>query len=335
MKINKSNNAGYHKIHFRLENLWIILLVVSIFFFHTSCKIRPSSERHYADGNPDKEYKLRLNPAAGSKYYFTIISGSEFRMEVDGKKVDKQNKSTIGVSYAIDKDSAGNFRLSMVYDKIHFYSKNKDGETDLDAGDSASLDPVEKLMGILKGATIQSVVSPQGDIRSIKGYDELKSKLLASFNPNDRYSRAIAEKQWEERIKEGLIKKNMEQLFKIFPDSAVHVGDKWQLSSVQKDEINLNIKNSYTLKDIHDGVALINSEGIITSDNATGTTMGYEFTADIKGKQEGEFEMETATGMLLSSKISSDIEGEMSMMGRTIPITIRSTMKMEGKKVNR
>jgi hypothetical protein len=312
-----------------MNKYFFLLFLLS---FTISCKLQPGSDRRYADGNPNKEYKLRLNPEAGSKYYFTITSGSEFRMEVDGKKVDRQNKSTVGVSYAIDKDSIGNFRLSMVYDKIHFYSKNKDGETDLDADDSTGLDPVEKLMGILKGATIQSVVSPRGDIQSIKGYDELKDKLLASFNPNDRYTRAIAEKQWEERIKEGLIKKNMEQLFKIFPDSTVHVGDKWQLSSVQKDEINLNIRNAYILKDIHNGIALISSEGVITSDDASGSTMGYEFTADIKGKQEGEFEMETATGMLLSSKISSDIEGEMSMMSRTIPITIHSTVKMEGKK---
>ena len=126
---------------------------------YISCKIQPASDRHYADGNPDKVYKLRLNPAAGSKYNYDITNGSEFQMEVDGKKVNKQNKSTVSVSYTIDKDSAGDFRLSMVYDKIHFYSKNKDGETDLDAGNAASsMDPVEKLMSIVKGATIQAVV---------------------------------------------------------------------------------------------------------------------------------------------------------------------------------
>jgi hypothetical protein len=254
-------------------------------------------------------------------------------MEVAGNKIDNSNKSTVAVSYGIDKDSAGDLLLSMVYDKIHFYSKTKDGETDLDAGNAAnSLDPVEKLMNILKGATITAVVSPKGAKRPIKGYDELKAKLLASFNPNDTYSKAIAEKQLEERIKEGLIKKNMEQLFKIFPDSAVHVGDKWKLSLTQKEQLPLTIRNSFTLTDIHDGIALIRSEGDITNDNATGNAMGQTFTADIKGKQEGDYEMEAATGMLLSSKISSDIEGEMTMMGRKVPITIHSTMKTEGRK---
>jgi hypothetical protein len=308
--------------------------VLFFIFFIISCKIQPGSDRRNEDGNPDRVYKLRLNPTTGSTYYYTITNGSEFRMEVDGKKIDKENKSTVAVSYGIDKDSVGDLLLTMVYDKIHFYSKNKDGATDLDAGNAeSSQDPVEKLMSIVKGATITAVINPKGEIQSIKGYDELKSKLLASFNPNDTYSKAIAEKQWEERIKEGMIKKNVEQLFKIFPDSAVHVGDKWKLGSVQKDEMNLAIKNSYTLTGIRDGVAVIRSEGDITSDNASGSTMGYAFTADIKGKQEGEYEMETATGMLLTSKISADIEGEMSMMGRKIPITIHSTMKMEGKRM--
>jgi hypothetical protein len=125
----------------------------------------------------------------------------------------------------------------------------------------------------------------------------------------------------------------MEELFKIFPDSAVHVGDRWKLSSIQKDEISLNVKNTYLLKDIHNGIAIIESEGEISSDNTVGNSMGYSFTADIKEKREGEFEMETTTGMLLNSRISSDIEGEMPVMGRKVPITSRTTITMEGKKV--
>lgn len=256
-------------------------------------------------------------------------------MEADDKKVDNQSKSTVGVKFVIGKDSIGDFLLNMVYDKIHIYSKNGDTESEMDADNAlGSLDPVEKLLGILKGAAIEAVLSPRGELRSVKGYDEIKGKIMASFNPNDTYSKTIAEKQWDQKIKEGLIKKNMEQLFKIFPDSAVHVGDKWQLSSIEKDEIDMSIKTSYTLKDIHDGVAVIESEGKISSENSTGNAMGYDFTAVLTGKQEGEFEMEISTGMLLTSKIDSRMEGELTIMGRKVPITIRSTAKIEGKKVD-
>jgi len=32
----------------------------------------------------------------------------------------------------------------------------------------------------------------------------------------------------DKAIGEGIVKKNVDQLFKMFPDSAVHVGDKWK-----------------------------------------------------------------------------------------------------------
>lgn len=315
-----------------IKNGLLCFYTVTFLFF--TCKMQPGSDRHYADDNPNKVYKLRLNPAAGAVYDYDITNGAEFKMKVDDKEVDNQSKSTAAVSYAIDKDSAGDFVLNIVYNKIHLSSKKKDEETEMDADHNAnSSDRVEKLLALMKGTAIQATISPRGDIKSIQGYDDLKAKIMASFNADDAYGKAMAGKQWDQRIKEGLIKKNMEELFKIFPDSAVHVGDKWKLSSVQKDEVSLDIKSTYILKDIRDGVAIIESEGEVSSDNTVGSSMGYEFTADLKGKQEGDFEMETATGMILSSRVTADIDGEMEIMGRKVPITIRTTMKMEGKKV--
>jgi Family of unknown function (DUF6263) len=316
------------------------IIRLKAFFFSTvlmfvfSCRMQPGSDRHYADGNPDKVYKLRFNPAVGSKFYYTIANNSELKMEVGDKKVGNQSKSTIGMSYVVGKDTGGRFLLNMVYDKIHLQTKKDDTETDLNTeGTSDSLELVQKLLNIVKGDTIQAVLSSRGELIAVNGYDEIKRKILASFNANDAYSKATAEKQWDQKIKEGLIKKNMEQLFAIFPDSAVHVGDKWKLSSIEKDEINMNIKSTYMLKDIHNGVVAISSQGEIASDNSTGNSMGYSFTATINGKQEGEFEMDTSTGMLLDSKIESDIEGEMTVMGRQIPITIHLTARIDGRKL--
>src|SRR5260370_10375141 len=99
-------------------NRFIFNLLLSVFIL-SSCKTQPDSVRRYADVDPNKVYKLHLNPAAGSKYEYNITNGSEFKMEVADQKVDNQNKSTVQLSYAIDKDSSGNFLLSIVYDKRH------------------------------------------------------------------------------------------------------------------------------------------------------------------------------------------------------------------------
>jgi hypothetical protein len=166
----------------------------------------------------------------------------------------------------------------------------------------------------------------------LKGIDEIRDKVVANFNPSDTYGRSMAVKQWDERIKEGLVKSNIEQLFKIFPDSAVHIGDRWKLSATQKEGISLHSQSSYQLREIVDGTAVIRTEGDISSEGSTGEIGGATFTAELKGKQEGELEMETATGMLLSNNLHSTIAGTMNMMGRDVPMTIRTEMKMQGRK---
>jgi hypothetical protein len=55
--------------------------------------------------------------------------------------------------------------------------------------------------------------------------------------------------------------------------------------------------------------------------------------ADLKGKQQAEYEMETKTGMLISCKMKADVEGTMQAMGREIPMIIKTSLKITGRKV--
>lgn len=299
-----------------------------------SCKTHPNSARYYDDNNPKKVYHLHLNPPAGAQYTYTVTRATEFETEVDGKKVDNKNRSQMEVTYTVGKDSSGDFLLDIVYNKIHLYSKNGDAEEEQDADKATeSTDPVEKALGILKGASLQAVVSAGGQIKSIQGDQAIKDKLLAEFSPGDTYAKTIASQQWDRQVKEGLLKNNMEQLFNIFPDSAVHVGDRWKLSSTQNEQIKLVNRSSSQLKEIVDGTAVIRSVGEISSDSSSGSLNGTPYTADLKGKEEGDAAMETTTGMLLSSSSESQIIGTISSMGRDVPVTISISSKLEGHRV--
>jgi len=77
-----------------------------------------------------------LSPASGSKYYYEIKNESEIRAEIGNKKTDNQKKSTLGVSYEINKDSSEYFLVNLSYDKIHLYSKAGSEETDIDAANA-------------------------------------------------------------------------------------------------------------------------------------------------------------------------------------------------------
>ncbi len=125
----------------------------------------------------------------------------------------------------------------------------------------------------------------------------------------------------------------MDQLFKIFPDSSIHLHDTWKLNSTEGGEIPMNIKTIYTLKAINNDIAIVSSEGIIKSDKSSNSVMGYtQVAANLKGEQKDEFEIEAKTGMLISSRITATIKGNLQVMGRGIHITIKSSIKMSGKK---
>jgi hypothetical protein len=300
-----------------------------------SCKSKSGADRDYDKFDPAKTYTLRLNPLPGSSYHYDITSETETKLEVDGKKTGTESKSTAGVIFKMDKDSTGDFLLNMQYDKLHIYSKSGDIETDADAANSAnSLNPVERMLGMLKEAKIITTIGADGNTKNISGYKELGDKIIAGFASNDANGKAIAENMWEKQIGNGMVKNNINQLFKIFPDSAVHLKDKWQLTSKQEAEVGLLVKSEFTLKAINNDVAVIAIEGKITSDNAAGNIMGMNnVTTDLQGDQEGEFEMDRKTGMLISSTVKAKVNGTISVMGRVVPVVIKTSVTIDGRKL--
>ena len=309
---------------------------VSFLFFcilSMSCKIQSNSDQIYS-GSDREVYRLRLQPSDGSKYHYDITNITEMNIEAEGKEINNRNKSHVGVNYDISKDSLGDFMFTATYDKIQIHSKNGEQETTLDASNAAAtVNPSEKMLGILKDATVVAVVSPNGEQKEIRGFDSMVAKLLESFDPNDVHAKEAAKAQWEKMVTKGLVKNNMDQLFQLFPDSAVRVGDKWKLTTKQEGEVNLSVTTTYKLEQIEDGVAVIESESDIENDQGAATSSSFQPTASLKGRQEGHYEMDVNTGMLKHSKITATLKGTIQTMGKEIPITAKTNVVLDGRKV--
>lgn len=296
--------------------------------------MQPGSSEQYESFDPSKSYKVGLNPEVGSKYHYEVTSETHIKTEYDDKSSDNVNKTTTGTYYQVSKDSSGNFLFHITYDSIHIYTKNKDGETDLDMANApSSIDPVEKMMGLLKAANITATITPSGDVRQVSGYNDLTEKIMASFAQSDSYTKDMARKKWDQLIDQGIIKKNMDQLFKIFPDSAIRIGGQWKLNSQQDNGIVMNIKSIYTLKAMNSNFTLIESEGKMASDTSTVNLMGYDVLANLHGTQKSEYQLETKTGMLLTSKMKAHFEGSIQLLGKEIPVDIETTVVTSSKKM--
>ena len=98
--------------------------------------------------------------------------------------------------------------------------------------------------------------------------------------------------------------------------------------------MGLIVKSIFKLKAINNDIAIIQSEGTIASDSS-GTNLldNSNASADLKGKQQGEYEIETKTGMLISAKISARVEGELTIMGTEVPVKIETSVKINGRRM--
>lgn len=311
------------------------LLFSFAYLLVSSCKMLPASDKQFETIDPHQIYQLRLHPTAGSKYYYDILNETSIKLDAGNNKMNNLNRTTIGVTYAIDTIGSSAFFMTMRYDKIKVYSKTAEVENDMDADNAAfTTNPAEKMLGILKTANIIAEVSTAGAVKSVTGYKELTAKLMDNLGTTDLYTRSQVQKQWDQFVEKGFVKNNLDQLFKIFPDSAVHIGDKWKLDLQQSQELGLIAKTSFQLKEIADGVAKIVATGDIRSENKSTNLMGQVVTANLTGTQEGEYKISISTGMLISSRVNATVEGRIQMMGRDIPVQVSSSIVMNGRSIN-
>ncbi|HEX3025335.1 MAG TPA: DUF6263 family protein [Chitinophagaceae bacterium] len=297
-----------------------------------SCKNDQQNKIHSAD---EKKYRLKGQLPANAKYYFTIANETHIKLELEGKESGNINKSTVGLIYSVSKDSAGNFLLTVTYDSLHVYSKNNDTEIDVDAANAAgSADPVEKLLGSIKGAALFVSMDKKGNIIGTKGYKELADKVLLSITATDDYTRKMMQNTLSKFIGEDFVKNNVTQMVNLFPDSAVYVGDSWTKSGNPSADIKIDMLTRYTLVALNNNIAEINAVSDIknAADKPT-EIMGYNIAVDLKGKDESNFTTDINTGITLKANSNTSIKGTVQMLGRDVPITITTKKEIKTRKL--
>jgi hypothetical protein len=278
----------------------------------------------------EERYQYNLHPSKGKKYNYTIITETNTQLEVEDKKVKTGNQSEIGLIYEVLRDSANNPLIRITYNKLHIVLQKTDEEDQVIDADNAitSNDDVEKLLNTIKGSSITLTLNTKGDIVKVSGSKEISDKIMANMKMDDLKTKQLAQNLINKLTGEGFIQNNLKEGFRLFPDTAVYVGDSWNRTGVQNGEISFEATSTYTLAALTDKIATIEVAGQISSiKNATTKVMGQDVTTDLTGEQTSTFKTDTKTGMLLYGKTNTSIKGTIAVVGREVPVTIK--MKKE------
>lgn len=305
-----------------------MLVLFSIVF--AACRFVPSDNsknENYLKEGP--AFNVLLNPVPGSVYRYKVNNKTDVEATVNEQEVVSKNHSDMLISYTVAKDSAGDLALSMQYEKIKLHIQKDKEETELDADNASfSVNMLEKMLGGLKESKFDIYLKPNGMVKNIHGFSEAGDRVFRQLQFKNIEETRIARELWDKTIEANMVRQNINQFFRIFPDSSVHLREKWTITQAEQGEFKLKTATTYFVTAITEDKIFIESVAVISSGNEQAGTAGN--TADIKGEQNGEYVLELKTGMLLSAKLSSDLSGTIKMQGIEAPLKIKSVVKMDG-----
>ena len=285
-------------------------------------------------GCKSDELDLKFNPAAGSRYRVLMTTDQNIDQEMMGQKMEVKNLSEYTMLYEISKAEGVNKQLKMTFERMKSIQKAMGKEMVMDSDIIDTANPASKIIGAVKGSVFDMELTKKGEVKSIKGMDLLMQKMVNSAAEN---LPPEAKAQMSEGIKammnDDMLKGLTEQSFKIFPDKKVKPGDSWVSKMETKSFLDMIIETTYTLTKVENGIATLDIKSTITSDGKEKMVQGTKVETTLTGTQTGTMELETATGMTLSSNIIQKIDSKMKANGIEMPMKVNGTTTIKTTKL--
>jgi len=269
-----------------------------------------------------KIYRPRLNPDVNSDHKYEVISETTSITEVNDEESESFTKIDMGMSYAIKKDTSGQFDFTMTYDKFRLSAEAFGQKKVIDMQNAAnSFDQSERMFSAFKSVRLQLKVDTGGNVRSISGLQELGDNMRNLATGNAEAIQLLNTSLQQYAGQENL-KLMFEKSFKFLPDTLLQEGYKWESSESLAGGLGERITNKYKVESMEDKVITVSSSMKIHLEDRPIKIENANVIATLKGDQSGKMQIDMRTGMLLSLTSNMDIRGDITVMGKKIPLSI-------------
>lgn len=281
------------------------ILLTALLLALAGCHTHGSSDRLINRGL--KVSRIRFNPPVESTYNYVLTSETILTVKGGEKDIDLDTKSEMTANYQISKDN-DEFMLAMNVGKIHIHTREGSAVRDVDAaGTPDASDPMSQVLAEIKTDTIFARVRFADLAVDFGGGVEAADQMV-----QHNYAEADQEQArtyWRQWVEQEIIWKNLDPLTWSFPNSAQYIGDRWTLTTTNRQHINFKIDNRFQLESVNAGIATIRSEGLIYNDPGGMWLMGDRVKGDLAGTAAGVCFVDVATGMPVSMEFSVNAEG--------------------------
>lgn len=293
-------------------------------------------------GAQSDKLDLRLRLKQGETYRLKTTVEQRINQTPGADAPTTEQTFAVGYSMSVEEvDAAGNMKVATKYDTILFRQKGPAGAVEFDSANPPKQVPQSaRPFAALAGLGFRMTLTPAGRVTAVDGLDAMFAEMVRKLDLPEGPAKAAVQRVLTEQFGEDAMKQNLQNLFALYPDTPVSVGESWERRFVISKGFPVVIEGTYTLKGRADGVARIEMKAMIAPNDAAGPVdlgtgkMSYE----LKGAQSGTAEVDEATGWTRSLVTEQAVAGSIRFQGGggvrevTNPISIKEKVIMEAVK---
>lgn len=264
--------------------------------------IAPASCKTPANAGNDV---LKFNLEKGKTYDYEIVWDMDQKISGQDTKISLTGTYSVEVTGERDKVKS----LTAVYQNFKLYLKMMGLEMDIDTEKPAPpIDPdkiKENPMGMMarvfsgiKGKKFDMQVDEEGKVLSVSGFDAIINGMIDSTGVEGDM-RLQMQASLSDQFNEQAIKDQFAQVFTIFPNKKVKVGDNWEKSFEMGGKMPAKFSTVYTVKQIEGDQLTLDAKTAISPSGDQ---------AELKGTQTGILLVDGKTGLVRSADFTQHME---------------------------
>lgn len=290
----------------------------------------------------EDKLELRLRLKQGEVYRLKTTVEQKINQTVGANAQATEQTFAVGYRMAVESvDAAGNMKVATTYDSVLFRQKGPSGAVEYDSANPPKQVPAgAKAFAALAGLGFKSTVTPTGKVTAVEGLDAMFAEMVRKLELPDGPQKAAVQKALNDQFGEDAMKQNLQNVFALYPEKPVAVGESWQRRVVVAKGFPMVLEGTYTLKSRDQGVAHVEIKATLSPNEAAGPVeLGTgKMSYDLKGEQSGTADVEEATGWTRSLTTNQTVAGGLRFQAAggvpetNNPITIQEKVTIESLK---
>jgi hypothetical protein len=258
-------------------------------------------------------FELSLRLPEGRVWKYLMTTEQTIRQLLPGQTVTVTQKSTTEYRFSVRQaTSDGAMFIEVLYEEISLHSRSPAGELLFDSRAPERSTPALRRMQSLIGQGFRILVDRRGRIRDIGGLERMLERVRSASAAGTKPGFTATVQRY---FNPDTIEASLAGFFDFIPDRKVLPGDSWQTERSGSPGLDLRLRNTWTLKEVRGGRALLELSTTILPE---GSPANDGFT----GTQGGRVELELATGALVFAFTRQQLRGTIVVQSLPVPMEI-------------